>query len=237
MCRRLPGRAEKSKFIYVSPQSSLEQAVLRGLTIHRSTQLERRPVIPWGFSFQSHWEHFLLLPDFKHTGCVCFCVGPHPPWNMYPKCSLNIFCCYSSSMPCHWAGYSHWFIRIIWRKLYIFLKAMKYVLLFSLIFLAIFVFVPVAVTRQWLVLGFHCYFYSLILSRFYHHQEKLFCFTRHTMSQCFLVFVIPSHLKVVPLIELMHCHTSWYLKNIKFMFNHVHIACLCVVSAVIRRGL
>lgn len=75
---------------------------------------------------------------------------------------------------------------------------MKYVLLFSLIFLAIFVFVPVAVTRQRLVLGSHCYFYSPILSRFYHHQEKLFCFTRHTMSQCFLVLLFPVALKLFP---------------------------------------
>lgn len=75
---------------------------------------------------------------------------------------------------------------------------MKYVLLFSLIFLAIFVFVPVAVTRQRLVLGSHCYFYSPILSRFYHHQEKLFCFTRHTMSRCFLVLLFPVALKLFP---------------------------------------
>lgn len=156
-------------------------------------------MIHWGFHFRPFENTSSpFLPDLKHTGCVCFCVGPHPPWNMYPECSLNIFCGDSSSMPCHWAVYSHWFIRIIWHKLYIFLKAMIYVLLFSLISLAIFVFVPVAVTRQRLVLGSHCYFYSPILSRFYHHQEKLFCFARHTMSQCFLVLLFPVAPKLLP---------------------------------------
>lgn len=168
--------------------------------------------------------------------CLLLCGAP-PPLKYVPKCSLNIFCCYSSSVPCHWAVYSHWFIRIIWHKLYIFLKAMKYILLFSLIFLAIFVFVPVAVTRQRLVLGSPCYFYSLILSRFYHHQEKLFCFTRQTMSQCFLVFVIPSCLHVVPFIELMHCHTSWYLKNTNLRLITCTLHACKVLSAEIRRRL
>lgn len=85
MCRRPPDRAEQSEFICCSPQSSLEQAMLRGLAIK-----EPRWKGHLGFTeacnvnpIESTSSHFPR--GFKHARCVCFCVGPHPPLNCAPK--------------------------------------------------------------------------------------------------------------------------------------------------------